>query len=261
MIFILIQFYYFIDKKRFNSSIDFKNPVAVSSHKKKKVIDQLKHDRRFLTKRRNVLSEAEKQLEAALLALQYHNAQRDLSGIFFGSSEFRENPYQAKESGSFNDNAYQRKRQLNPQRMKRQEYMSKAQQLEIIGRIISQNSPELQQRFPYGNRKDNGKHFFKQQKPPILPYQYLQHQGIPQSNQRLDFKNNFQTRPKTMLNIDRSHPDDQISMLIAECLRNTQCSSHAKCITQPGKQGFCRCLPNYRGNGISCWELSLESVP
>lgn len=326
MIIILIQFYSFIDKKRLNPSIDFKRPVAVSSHKNKKVIDQLKHDRRFQTKRRNVISEAEKQLEAALLALQYHNAQRGLSEKTFESSEFQENPYQAKESGSFNDNAYQRKRQLNPQRIKPQEYMSKAQQQEIIGRIISQNSPELQQRFPYGDRKDNSKHFFKQQKPPVqpliaiagsrvdlgqdsrapdqkarqrqmsqfrhlkngpgfynsvssqqnipetiedqnisptsedreLPYQYLKHQ---QSDQRLNLKNNFQVGPKSMLNMDRSHPDDQISMMIAECLRNTQCSSHAKCITQPGKQGFCRCLPNYRGNGISCWELSLELVP
>ncbi|GIY35076.1 hypothetical protein CDAR_79832 [Caerostris darwini] len=49
------------------------------------------------------------------------------------------------------------------------------------------------------------------------------------------------------------HPDDSLAKLISTCESNGQCSGHAICIKR-NNTGFCRCLPNFHGNGISCWE-------
>ncbi|GIY44564.1 uncharacterized protein CEXT_776031 [Caerostris extrusa] len=47
---------------------------------------------------------------------------------------------------------------------------------------------------------------------------------------------------------------DLLSMLIAECSKDSQCSLNAECVRRPDKSGFCRCLPKFEGNGIFCWE-------
>ncbi|GFT72512.1 uncharacterized protein NPIL_274191 [Nephila pilipes] len=48
---------------------------------------------------------------------------------------------------------------------------------------------------------------------------------------------------------------DLMSMLISECRRDSQCALNAACVKTVNKEsGFCRCLPNYEGNGIFCWE-------
>ncbi|GIY54288.1 uncharacterized protein CDAR_523201 [Caerostris darwini] len=47
---------------------------------------------------------------------------------------------------------------------------------------------------------------------------------------------------------------DLLSMLIAECSKDSQCSLNAECVRRPEKAGFCRCLPKFEGNGIFCWE-------
>ncbi|GBO10643.1 hypothetical protein AVEN_29623-1 [Araneus ventricosus] len=48
---------------------------------------------------------------------------------------------------------------------------------------------------------------------------------------------------------------DIIAMLLSECNRDSQCSLNAECVKRKkSKPGFCRCRPQFEGNGIFCWE-------
>ncbi|GFT01789.1 uncharacterized protein NPIL_321441 [Nephila pilipes] len=54
---------------------------------------------------------------------------------------------------------------------------------------------------------------------------------------------------------EESRPEDSVARIISVCQNDRQCSGHATCIKTPGRiYGFCRCLPGYHGNGLSCWE-------
>ncbi|GFY79281.1 hypothetical protein TNIN_18551 [Trichonephila inaurata madagascariensis] len=54
---------------------------------------------------------------------------------------------------------------------------------------------------------------------------------------------------------NEARSEDAIAKIISVCQYDKQCSGHANCIrTSNRAYGFCRCLPGYHGNGISCWE-------
>ncbi|GFX81834.1 hypothetical protein TNCV_2570341 [Trichonephila clavipes] len=54
---------------------------------------------------------------------------------------------------------------------------------------------------------------------------------------------------------DEARSEDAIAKIISICHYDKQCSGHANCIRTSNRAfGFCRCLPGYHGNGISCWE-------
>jgi len=49
--------------------------------------------------------------------------------------------------------------------------------------------------------------------------------------------------------------EDKEAQMISYCYRDRQCSGHAFCVRKNLKNpGFCRCLADYRGNGVFCWE-------
>ncbi|KAF8789632.1 hypothetical protein HNY73_007558 [Argiope bruennichi] len=48
---------------------------------------------------------------------------------------------------------------------------------------------------------------------------------------------------------------DKLAMLIGKCEKESECSHDAECVKRKlEKPGFCRCLPQFEGNGIFCWE-------
>ncbi|GFQ65174.1 uncharacterized protein TNCT_217801, partial [Trichonephila clavata] len=81
---------------------------------------------------------------------------------------------------------------------------------------------------------------------------------ITQATTQTTFKGNGNTVPSER---DSGHENDEprsedaIAKVISICQYDKQCSGHASCIRILNRPyGFCRCLPGYHGNGISCWE-------
>ncbi|KAG8198880.1 hypothetical protein JTE90_015094 [Oedothorax gibbosus] len=264
-------------------SPEHSNKSKVSSTIKNKVVDK-----RFKIKRRDVLSKAQKQLEAVLWALKYHNAQQSsMEDNSENDETYKPLPSETRYSSNNNERQKIVSRFYQPARMQKQE---------LGGRMFGQNSPEFQKRLSSRQQMDSGGHYFKAGDRPFQPlnavagsrtdidqgprtrYQnerprpiqqiipevqsqqitkYLISQDLQQPEIGLSIKNRMQTRLNKEHDYDEiSYPDDRISILIAKCQRSAECSSHAKCVIQSSYKGFCRCLSRYRGNGITCWEFS-----
>ncbi|GBM93586.1 hypothetical protein AVEN_150851-1 [Araneus ventricosus] len=57
------------------------------------------------------------------------------------------------------------------------------------------------------------------------------------------------------LNLPPLQERDKLAMLLSKCDKDSECSLKAVCVKRrQGRPGFCRCLPDFEGNGIFCWE-------
>ncbi|GBN01276.1 hypothetical protein AVEN_124566-1 [Araneus ventricosus] len=57
------------------------------------------------------------------------------------------------------------------------------------------------------------------------------------------------------LNLPPLQERDKLAMLLSKCEKDSECSLKAVCVKRrPGRPGFCRCLPDFEGNGVFCWE-------
>ncbi|GBM55464.1 hypothetical protein AVEN_27823-1 [Araneus ventricosus] len=139
-----------------------------------------------------------------------------------------------------------------------EDYPSQNFRAGVKGYSDGKNMPFVQKEFPPQNFPPDNRQYSEKKTKPYNQKEYSA-QNFP-ANHREHFKQNNVPpsenefwSPEIFIENRETRPEDEISKIISRCENNRECAGNGVCIKGQAT-GFCRCLPNYHGNGISCWE-------
>ncbi|KAF8788055.1 hypothetical protein HNY73_009591 [Argiope bruennichi] len=123
---------------------------------------------------------------------------------------------------------------------------------DFLNRSPSSNFPAERKPMPFNQKEYSSRNMSPSDK------QFLDKKTMPFGQKEFSVQNvpsgeDDILSPEIFIENKESRPEDDISKIISRCKNDRECAGNAACIKSQAS-GFCRCLPNFHGNGISCWE-------